>query len=262
MLYQYEVPRPVGLTEACQAVEAVCANARLYRMGCKKPANLILPLDPGNGRTTLTEFVTDMYKTHNILGFTSGLDDYVEVTVDGSSTDKIARSFASFQAAAIYENEYRNVAAVDISDVAKYLTGPQLPAFLREAEKLCQTACVLFFVSGDPTPNEEKLVDKLVSHIGQRNIRYIPLSPYTCQDICELTIRSLGDRGISLEEEDSFREGLTALVEKLGLSTARDALDLAEDMLPYAEFLPFSAILTQDALGEVGNERSNTYEQI
>lgn len=129
----YNIPRPIGLESPCAEIESVCANAHLYKRCGKKPMHLIVPLDSGNGRTTFVEFLTDMYKKHGILSFTSGLDDYVEVTLDGSSTNKIAQAFSTIQEAAIYDNFYRNVAAVVISDVAKYINGPQLQEFLKES---------------------------------------------------------------------------------------------------------------------------------
>lgn len=236
---RYEITRPIGLNSPCTEIESVCGNAHLYSRCGKKPMHLIVPLDSGAGRTTLVEYLTDMYKAYGILGFTSGLDDYIEVTVDGSSTSKIVQSYAAFKEAAIYDNSYREVAAVAISDVAKNLNGPQLPEFLKEAKALCDTACVVFFVNSEMSANEEKLVEKLIQHIGKSKIKRIDVEPYTVDDLCALAEKAVTERGIEINHYKVFHAALLDVVSTFHIRTVKDAVNLADDLLHYADFSKF-----------------------
>lgn len=236
---RYKITRPIGLESPCTEIESVCGNAHLYSRCGKNPMHYIVPLDSGAGRTTLVEFLTDMYKAYGILGFTSGLDDYIEVTLDGSSTNKIVQGFATFKEAAIYDNSYRNVAAVVISDVAKYINGPQLQEFLKECKALCDTACVIFFVNSEMSANEEKLVEKLIQHIGKSKIKRIDVEPYTVDDLCALAEKAVTERGIEINHYKVFHAALLDVVSTFHIRTVKDAVNLADDLLHYADFSKF-----------------------
>ena len=69
-----------------------------------RPNHYIIPLDPGSGRTTLVEYMTDKYKEAGVLSFNSGLDDYIEVAFDGS-LQQLKQAFAAIDSAAVYTNE-------------------------------------------------------------------------------------------------------------------------------------------------------------
>lgn len=249
----YDIPRPIGLESPCAEIESVCANAHLYKRCGKKPMHLIVPLDSGNGRTTLIEFLTDMYKKHGILSFTSGLDDYVEVTLDGSSTNKIVQAFSSIQEAAIYDNFYRNVAAVIISDVAKYINGPQLQEFLKESKALCDNACVIFFVNSEMTANEEKLVDKLIEHIGKRQIKRIDVAPYSVADLCAVAEKAVTEHGVEIKHYAAFHAALLDVVSTFQIHSVRDVLNLVDNLIEYADFSLFTPAVDDKALSALAS---------
>ena len=134
---RHEITKPIGLTNLCEEVENICENACIYKCGLR-PKHLIVPLSSGSGRTTFVEYMTDMYKEHGIFDFSGSLDDYIEVTIDGSSSRSIAQAFASFRA--VYRNDYSNVAAINVEDMAKYLSAPQFADLMRHVKELCRNA--------------------------------------------------------------------------------------------------------------------------
>lgn len=80
----YDVIKPIGLGETCNAVSANCSKAAIFKRSGLKPHHYIIHLDAGQGRTTLLEYISDVYKFYEILDFESGLDDYLELCFDGT----------------------------------------------------------------------------------------------------------------------------------------------------------------------------------
>ena len=69
----YDITKPIGLATPCKEIESTCNNAHMYKRCGLRPKHYIIPLDPGSGRTTLVEYMTDKYKEAGALSFTSGL---------------------------------------------------------------------------------------------------------------------------------------------------------------------------------------------
>ena len=68
----YDITKPIGLAIPCKEIESTCNNAHMYKRCGLRPKHYIIPLDPGSGRTTLVEYMTDKYKEAGVLSFTSG----------------------------------------------------------------------------------------------------------------------------------------------------------------------------------------------
>ena len=135
----YLINRPIGLDELCLEVEEVCKNPLRYGRCGVKPRHLIIPMDTGTGRTTFVEYLTSMYKSHKILDFLSGPDDYIEVTFDGSLL-QMRKAFSMIDSMAVYTNEYSNVVSMDISNVAPHLNETQCVEFINGCKKLGEAA--------------------------------------------------------------------------------------------------------------------------
>ena len=156
----YDITKPIGLATPCKEIESTCNNAHMYKRCGLRPKHYIIPLDPGSGRTTLVEYMTDKYKEAGALSFTSGLDDYIEIAFDGS-LQQLKQAFAAIDSAAVYTNEYCNIIGMDISGVSAHLGETQLSEFMKNCKRVCEHACVIFFVHTTPNRNEEKLLEKL-----------------------------------------------------------------------------------------------------
>lgn len=257
---KYETAKPIGLQALCEQVENICQNARVYKCGLRPP-HMIVPLSAGCGRTTFVEYMTDMYKAHGIFDFSGSLDDYIEVTVDGSSSRSIAQAFDNFKAAADYRNAYGNVAVVNAEDMAKYLNAPQFADFMKEVKELCRFACVVFFVSSEPSVNEEKLIEKLTDGIGQSKIRRVTPEKYTAQDMCCLVEKTVGEHGVLIENQDLFHTALTEMVLNFTVCTVKQAVEMAEELIHYADFSHFTPTVDEKALTVLAETWNKTGER-
>ena len=120
----YDITKPIGLATPCKEIEHTCSKAQMYKQCGLRPNHYIIPLDPGSGRTTLVEYMTDKYKEAGVLSFNSGLDDYIEVAFDGS-LQQLKQAFAAIDSAAVYTNEYQ-----------RYLCSPRRDSAFRVYEEL------------------------------------------------------------------------------------------------------------------------------
>lgn len=105
----YDITKPIGLATPCKEIGHTCSKAQIYKQCDLRPNHYIIPLDPGSGRTTLVEYMTDKYKEAGVLSFNSGLDDYIEIAFDGS-LQQLKQAFAAIDSAAVYTNSYSDIA--------------------------------------------------------------------------------------------------------------------------------------------------------
>lgn len=96
----HEITKPIGLSTPCKEIESTCSNAHMYKRCGLRSNHYIIPLDSGSGRTTLIEYMTDMYKEAGVLSFSSGLDDYIEIAFDGT-LQQLKQAFADIDSAAV-----------------------------------------------------------------------------------------------------------------------------------------------------------------
>ena len=91
----YDITKPVGLNTPCMEIEDTCSKAHMFKRCGLRPKHYIVPLDSGSGRTTLVEYMTDRYKKAGVMDFGSGLDDYIEVSFDGTLPQLTQMSIAT-----------------------------------------------------------------------------------------------------------------------------------------------------------------------
>ena len=241
----YDAAKPIGLAGPCNEIAHTCGNAHLYKRCGLRPNHYIIPLNPGSGRTTLLEYMTDQYRKAGVLSFASGPDDYIEVTFDGS-LQQLEQAFAAIDAAAVYTNEYCNVIGMDISGIAAHLGETQLPEFLKHCKRVCAHACVVFFVYAIPSRNEEKLLEKLCETVS--SIKRLETEPYCKEDICALIIKKVGERGIEIKHEDAFWAALEDMVSEFDMTGVQDAIAAADGLIHFADFSEFTPAVDESSL--------------
>lgn len=241
----YDITRPIGLEAPCEAIDNICSKAHVYKRCGLRPSHFIIPLDSGSGRTTLVEYMTDKYKEAGILDFASGLDDYLEITFDGS-LQQLKQAFASIDSAAVYTNEYRNFIGMDISNIAAHLGETQFSEFMKNCKRICDHACVIFFVHTTPNRNEEKMLEKLCETVD--NIKRIMVAPYTKNHMCALIIKSIEEHGIQIKHETVFHAVLSDLVSELCVTGVKDAIGAAETLAQFADFSGFTPVVDENSL--------------
>lgn len=241
----YDIIKPIGLEIPCKEIENTCNNASLYKRCGIRPKHYIIPLNSGSGRTTLIEYMTDKYKQEGVLGFTSGLDDYIEISFDGT-LQQLRQAFAEIDSAAVYTNEYCNIVGMDISCISAHLGETQFSEFIKNCKRVCEHACVIFFVHEVPDRNEEKLLEKLCDAVD--NIKRLKVGPYTKEDICALIVKFIEECGIEIKHEKIFLDVLSDMVSKFGIKDVKNAKISANEIVRFADFSGFSPTLDEDSL--------------
>ena len=242
---QYNTTELFGLSNARAVIENTCSMSLMYRRCGLRPKHLIVPLDPGCGRTTLLEYMTDMYKNADILDFASGLDDYIEIIFDGS-LPQLRQAFATIDSAAVYANEYRGIIGMDISCIASHLGELQLVEFLNNCKRVGKHACIIFYVHSVPSRNEEILLEKLSETI--ENIQRIVVEPYSYDEICDIIIKTLIQRGIQLNLDAAGKKLLSNIVADCQISTVSEAIATADALVNYADFSGFIPVIDETGL--------------
>ena len=241
----YNITKPIGLATPCKEIEGTCSNAHMYERCGLRPKHYIIPLDSGSGRTTLVEYMTDKYKEAGVLSFISGLDDYIEIAFDGS-LQQLKQAFAAIDSAAVYTNEYCNIIGMDISGISAHLGETQLSEFMKNCKRVCEHACVIFFVHTTPNRNEEKLLEKLCETVD--NIKRLVVEPYTKEDICALIIKTVEEHGIEIKHENVFRAVLADMVSEFCIASVKDAITTADALVHFADFSGFTPTVDEGSL--------------
>lgn len=254
----HDIVKPIGLTTLCAEVEATCKKAHVYKRCGLRPGHLIIPLDSGSGRTTFIEYMTDMYKESGVLDFASGLDDYIEITLNGS-LKQLRQAFAEIDDAGVY-NVYSEIIGIDITQLAPHRNEVQYTEFLTNMKQICRHACIIFFVHSVPSRNEEYLIDKLCENLD--NIKRLDVEPYTNDDICDLVMKIIIKHGVSIKRNQAFRSVLLDMVTELNILNVKDAIFTADTLVYYADFSGFIPVVDEGSLKALierwrnGTERS------
>lgn len=241
--------KPIGMNKLTEHIENIC-NQPLYRH--KKPPHLILQLDPGSGRTTCLQYVTEMFKAHRILSFSCGLDDWVEITLDASSSQKIQEGFSAFEAAAIYENQYSSVAGISIDGISKNISyGSLMKEFEKHVKLLSKTAYIVFFINSTLTTADEKLLQRIQALLGDPHIRRFSSSVLTYDEICLSIESKIVEYGMHIDDPSTFHSNLLETVFTCQITDLKDADKLTEAIMHFADFSKFPAIVTINTLSRM-----------
>lgn len=232
---KHEIIRPIGLNALCMEIMNTCDNAKQYGPCGRIPNHLIIPLDSGNGRTTILEYMTRMYKSSGVMRFSSGRDDFIEVVFDGSP-QQLKQAFSMIDSAAEYTNAYENIVGMDISGIAPHLGEVQWTDFQRSIARICKSACVVFFVKQEPSSAEERLLNRLQKTV--KKVKRINFEPYTVEDYCDLVIKGLRSYGITVIGDKGVRSILHKVITN-NITNVKEALEIADMLVQYADFSGF-----------------------
>lgn len=254
----FDIARPIGLNTPCKEIESTCREAHMYKRCGLRPKHYIVPLDSGSGRTTLIEYMTDKYREAGVMDFASGLDDYIEIIFDGT-LQQLKQAFASIDSAAVYTNEYCNIISMDVSELSTHIGETQFAEFIKNCKRVCEHACVVFFVHSVPTRNEARLLDKLCEAID--NVKRINVEPYSKSDMVSLIVKTVVEHGIACDKEDSFLNALESMVMECDISSVKDAKVAADLLVHYADFSGFMPVVDANSIKAMINHWNSETER-
>jgi len=255
------ITKPIGLREPCAEVENVCRNARVYQFGGQL-RHIVLPMDPGTGRSTFIEYLTNMFRAHGVLEFACSRNPYIEIAVDASTPKQVQETFNKIKAAADYANEYANVVGLDISDMANYQNQAQMKEYLQNVQALCKNAFVVFFVRSNPSKNEADLIRKTIEAVGGHDkIKQLGANTYTKEDTCALIVKFLADHGVEVEQTPKFNKALLNIVSEFCLTGVKDAINTAQELVHFADFSDVIPVVNAGSLKSMADCWHNSSER-
>lgn len=243
--------KPFGLDAVHSEIRRICEDAQMYKKCGMKPNHMIINLDNGDGRSTLVEYIMGCFKENGILDFRSGVDDYIEFELDGS-LQQMRTVFAQIDAAAVYDNEFNDIIALGVSDIANHLNEVQFTEFISNCKKICDNAFVIFYIHSNPSNAEERLVEKLVSSIS--NIDRIVVSEYTADNLCDIAVKEIEEHGVDIDDYDSVYTVLQKMFDIYQVRKVKEAVSMAKKLIRFADFTHHSPVISGVTLKAVINE--------
>lgn len=231
---------PVAMEPLAAVLEGVCRNQEAYSRFILKPPGFIIPLDAGDGQTTILEYITDVFYGNHIRFF-AGPDLYLEYRPDGTFPD-MKRVFRSIHDCAVYTNYFEGVIGLDISALSKDMQD----YFLMQVHNLCSSATMVYFIGSAPSRTVRSTVQLLKEK--NRNLIEIEIRKYTTDDLAIIMERHLESCGIETETGDQFHKALQQIAETSACKNVRDTilnLDKAKLAADYSHIRPK---ITKDSL--------------
>ena len=225
------IDRPIGLRGPCEIIEQICKQSYKYEYCGISPGHFSVGLDSGIRPEEFVRYIAYSFKKNKVLKFQCGLDDYLMISFDGSLPN-LRKGFGIIDSAAIYSNHYENVIGMEISAISKHLGETLETEFLKRLKEVCKYACVVFLHSG--TVNEEKLISKICECCD--DVKSLTVEPYTKEDICDLISKKLTEYGMEIRNQKIFYKMLHEIVTDLDITTDKDAITVANNIVDYAVF--------------------------
>ena len=239
------VRKPIGLREAVNAIEELCANSVPYEN--TKITPILVELDAGNGQTTFAKYVAQMMIKHKVRQVV-GLTTYLEFTVS-TREDQMQMIFGDIARSARGVNNFESVILFDVTALCDCIHEKQTNYFLMRLQEVAKHAVVLLCISPSKVKNAAKrdeLKNKLKANI--HGLQTVEVNPYTNSELTQMVLAKLDDYGVDIVDEDIFTEKLEQVVAGRTLSFARETEVIAETLVKEASVGRFSAVLDVDGL--------------
>ena len=152
------LPRPIY-----ESVADICAKRKIYKSATFFPV-LLVPVDTGNGRTTIISETTDILRETKSIIFSSHALRYLEFKPNGT-VDSIYRMDMEIQdnKATTYTNDFQGVVGVAGDSMLAHLNDSVGEKFFDLAERLKKKALLIIFV---PSTANTRQVEVLAAKLG------------------------------------------------------------------------------------------------
>lgn len=229
----YEIIKPVGLTGICDAVEFTCSKAEIFKRSGLKPHHYIIHLDAGQGRTTVLEYIADMYKAYDILDFESGLDDYIELDFDGTYNN-FRNGVETVLDAAVYSDHYQGIVGISCSALASHRQETQWTEFNTFIKELSKSANLVFFVDYESSKYDELIINAIKNTIS--NVDELYEIPYTYDEYACIIESDIEKKGVVIKNLNEFHNTILEIVRFNSISVVKDAISIADEIIQCADF--------------------------
>ena len=226
--------KPIGVDELCATVETICANPYPYKITGIKPPHFAVAIDPGNGRTTILEYISDMYKENGVIDFTGGIADYAEITLDGT-LQQLYSCINTVKHSADYTNGvFKGIVGIDATKISSHQNETQAKEFEAFFENVADSAVIVLFTPVNMTASELRYTDKIKSKLD--DVIDFGSCVYSDTDYSKIVLRYLEDSGVGFVRSEPMVDTLLSVINTLGVDSVPKAIKLAKDLIIKADY--------------------------
>ncbi len=226
--------KPIGVDELCATVETICANPYPYKITGVKPPHFAISIDSGNGRTTILEYISDMYKENGVIDFTGGIVDYAEIKLDGT-LQQLYSCINAVKHSADYNNGvFKGVVGIDATKISGHQNETQAKEFETFFENIADSAVIVFFTPVNMTAAELRYTDKIKSKLD--DVIDFGSCVYSDTNYSEIVLRYFEDCGIDFVRSESAIDTLVSAVNTLRVASVPKAIKFAKSLIIKADY--------------------------
>lgn len=220
---------PVGMKPLTTILNDICRDGKNRKKRGLPVPPLLLPLNEGNGRTTVLNYIADVFEESGRLTFTN-LDRVCELSLSDSSVpfeDVVEEIFYSIDSACVYTNPigdgFDGVIGIDISKLEEHINEPIFYKFCKNIHLRGNNTLFVFFINSDITDNTTTIITELQKRIP--SVRWINTSDYTLNNLVSIAERIAESHGV-LFESNSTRIALKSFIADCCVDSARTVENL------------------------------------
>ena len=218
---EYALPQAV-----IKIVETVCNGDYSQRKSKPRPPHLLIPMNRGDGRSSVINTLTEYYETFDAIKFSSR-DHYLELTLTGT-VENVKYTHIEIQENIEYANHFQGVIAFNIDSLLQKLSDVAAEKFFEVVDKVKRHATLVIFVPADCS---QKNLDLIASKVGASLIQ-IPPVKYTANDYAQVFIDQLSLPTMLLSRNSGKKQAVANYItQELPNPTMRKVIELSESMV-------------------------------
>ena len=209
-----------------KVIKTVCNARNSHKSSKLRPPHLLIPIDSGDGRSSLINALTDCYDTFGVIEFSSR-DHYMEFKLIGT-VGNVNDTYREIQENAEYSNHYRGIVGLGFDALLTRLNEVVAEKVFDMIDKVKRYATIVIFV---PSDCSKKNLDIIASKIGV-SLRLMPAVEYSANEYASVFFDYLPFDEKSITRYITAKQAVTEYItEALVHPTMRGVIELAESMV-------------------------------
>lgn len=246
------IVKPIGMKTLCEEVEKICKNPMPYKIAEVKPPHLVIGLDKGNGRTTLLEYISDMFRNSGVIEHTGGIDDFLEISLDGS-LPQLNASIVEIHDAGFYNNgKFSGVIGLDVSKISTHQNEIQATIVEKLIDEIKEYAVVVLFHPSNMTTTEDRYLTKIKDKFPDRID--IGVCTYTDESYGNIILKYFCNSGVTVDDSEKTSSVFFDTVKSVNISNIKEAIAVAKDLIIEADYSNGKATITEEQLLKYSNK--------